>query len=448
LIADECHYAKNDESSRTKALFELAKVTPHILMLSGTPIVNNHTELQTIESVFGKKPPMIRRLLSDVAPDVPEKTRHTLYVHMRQKHVREYVKAFREFEEWLREELAKKLKDGELEETVKKSLVAQALVKIGYLRRIVGKAKVYSAIDFISRAIRVGEPVVVFCEHNETVRRLETLLKKQNIRYVTIKGGTPKNKRLDSVEQFQSGKVPVFIGTKACNTGITLTRSRNLVFLERFWTSADEDQAEDRIRRISQKHKTKIWSLHVKGTVDDRIAQIIEYKRNLMMKTIGLENITEQDQDTVLELMNNWSQMIDIPVLTENSRLGSVKPLPPLPKRENIQSVTFYGKHWNENSTKSWCRMNKYKPIHIKEIKGGYVYTIEQNQNFKQNTLKIEKISKFIHIVVGEPIEHLIKKPKKQKENTPPLTRKPPQRKVQTNTKKKTKPKKRKRFKI
>ena len=407
LIADEAHFAKNEETNRSKALYDIAKKTPHLLLLTGTPLVNNTNELDALHNLFGTdKPPMIRRLLSDVAPDVPEKSRLTLPVYLRPRHAKEYKKAFEEFDEWLKEELAKRMDAGDAEETAKKSLAAEALIKIGYLRRLVGKAKTYAAVDFISRAVRVGEPLVVFCDHGQTIDRITLLLKKQNIGYVVVRGSTPKTQRQKNVEDFQNGKVPIFIGTKAAHTGITLTRARHLVFVERFWTSADEEQAEDRVRRISQKYPTKIWFLHAIGTVDDRIADIIDLKRKMVARSIGSEEIVDEEQETVLGIIEKWSQDVKAPTHNGDSMLGLVKSLPPLPHRSTVQSILFKGKRWNESSVRAWCRMHKYKVQHVKINTNTKQFDvlIQKSLNFKIGTIKIMEISKNIYITHGEPI--------------------------------------------
>ena len=79
--------------------------------------------------------------------------------------------------------------------------------------------------------------------------RLVKALTKQRIRHVVIDGNVSPRDREIAVRAFQAHEVPVFIGTKAAKEGITLTAARHLLFLERYWTSADEEQAEDRIRR-------------------------------------------------------------------------------------------------------------------------------------------------------------------------------------------------------
>lgn len=406
LIADEAQYAKNEEAKRTQSLFRIAQKTPHLLLVSGTPLINSKSELETLERLFGtEKPPMIRRLLTDVAPDVPNKTRMTLPVYLRPRHAEEYKKAFEEFDVWLKTELQKRMGQGEAEEAVRRSLAAEALVKIGYLRRLVGIAKTYAVTDFISRAVRVGEPVVIFCEHSDVITRIQIMLKKLNIGQVTIRGATPKKRRQMYVERFQKGEVPVFIGTKAAHTGITLTRARHLVFAERFWTSADEEQAEDRVRRISQKYETKIWFLHAHGTVDDRIANIIERKREIVAKAIGSEDIDEEEQSNVVEFIAKWSEQVDAPTYKGDPMLGLSRSLPPLPNQYDVQSVLFKGNRWNEASARAWCKMNKYRLTGVRKKKLGIEATLRKVSHFQPTSFKTIKISKQIEIIVGDRIK-------------------------------------------
>ena len=164
LIADEAHFAKNTQAMRSRALAGIAKRVDHVLLLTGTPLINNEAELDNLKSLFGHpNPPMIRRLLCDVAPDIPPKERSSLPVYLPPSVAREYRHAMEEFGDWLEKALAAKMDAGAAEMQARRALAAEALVKIGYLRRIVGYGKVNAAVDFAARAIRIGEPVVFFC---------------------------------------------------------------------------------------------------------------------------------------------------------------------------------------------------------------------------------------------------------------------------------------------
>ena len=407
LIADEAHMAKNMEAMRSRALYGIAKRVNHVLLLTGTPLINSPSELENLKSLFGKpNPPMIRRLLSEVAPDIPPKERSSLPVYLPPSVAREYRHAVEEFADWLEKALSAKMDAGAAETAARRALAAEALVKIGYLRRIVGYGKVNAAVDFAARAIRIGEPVVFFAEHSDVIRRLSQLLKKQNLRHVALVGSTNKKERQRMIKDFQAGKIPIFIGSRAASTGITLHKARHLVFIERYWSSADEEQSEDRIRRIGQKFPTRIWFLHAHGTVDDRIDAIIRRKRRIVRDAIGSEDIAETPEKAVVEMMADWSKQVSAPVAGNgDSYLGLVKRLPPMPKPNEACQVVFKGKRWDRELVECWGRMNGY---HIKKLSreaNGWRAHINPSTTFNPGSFTTFKVSNEIKIVKGIPYQ-------------------------------------------
>ena len=400
LIVDEAHFAKNEEALRSQALHILASRIPHLVLLTGTPLINNERELEVLRGLFGTEdPPMLRRLLEDVAPDIPPKTRSIIPIELRPKQKAEYRRVESDFEFWLQEELRKRLQAGEAEAAAHRAMAAEALVKVGYLRRTLGKAKVFAAAEWIGRAVRMGEPVVVFAEHRTTVRRLQHLLRKQRILYVTIEGATPTGERLKAIDAFQSGKVPVFIGTKAAKEGITLHRARHLLFVERFYTSADEEQAEDRIRRIGQKYATTIWFLHGVETIDDRLSQIIESKRRLIEKAIGSADVNETDESAVMDLISTWGAHSSRS--TDATQLGQAKTLPALPSPAQVCSLMFGAERWTLKSAQIWAKMNGYHAVKV--YKRGKVVTVSNHNPamFYPGSFSSVSLSKDIQAVVG-----------------------------------------------
>ena len=406
IIADEAHYAKGGEDTlRGQALAILARRTPHMILLSGTPLVNRPAELETIKALFGTpEVPMIRRLLEDVLPEIPPKSRSVLRVRMRPKDAADYAKAQKEFAEWLEEELARRLSAGEARAAAERALAAEALTKTGYLRRLVGLAKVPAAIDWISKAVRVGEPVVVFCEHQEVVSRLQRFLTKQRIRHVTIDGSTGRKQRQAAIDAFQNGLCPVFIGTKAAKEGITLTRGRNLLFVERYFTSADEEQAEDRIRRFGQEHPTTVWFLHANETLDDRLQEIIETKRKLVAEHIGSAHVEETEEEAVLELISAWHDNAakHHQPSAEATDLGLGKPLPPLPSASAVLRLSFKPGRWGESTARAWARMHGYKPSSVVVKEGIVRVNVVPMDRFVPGEFTTVQVSADISAVVGE----------------------------------------------
>ena len=406
LIVDECHYAKSgDDTRRGQALSIIAKRTPHMIMLSGTPLVNKAVELETIKGLFGQEQevPMIRRLLEDVLPEIPPKTRSRLTVGLRPKDEAEYRKAEKDFAAWLEEELERRMKAGEARTTAERALAAEALVKTGYLRRLLGLAKVPAAVDWIGRAVRIGEPVIVFCEHQEVVTRLQTLLTKQRIRHVTIDGGTGRKQRQVAIDAFQAGLVPVVIGTKAAKEGITLTRARNLLFVERYFTSADEEQAEDRCRRFGQKYPTTIWFLHAENTLDERLSEIIDIKRKLVNETIGSADIAESDEEAVIDLISAWHDNAAKPLqpTSQATDLGLGKPLPPLPSPNECFQLTFRPPRWTKAAARAWAAMHGFRMTNILTVDGNVRVSVHPLERFVPGRFQNVAISADITATVG-----------------------------------------------
>ena len=402
ILADEAHYAKNMSSLRSTALFTLSKEVKNLILLTGTPIVNNKSELAVLNELLGnEKPPMIRRLLEDVAPDIPPKSRSYLNIKLRPADQLEYNKANDDFEIWLKERKTKLLGEGGAQAEVERTLAAEALAKIGYLRRMLGEAKVPACSDFIGRAIRMGEPVVCFVEHQGALERLSRALSKQRIRHEIIDGSTSPKKRQEIVERFQNYEFPVFIGTRAAKEGITLTAARHLIFLERFFTAADEEQAEDRVRRIGQTLATTIWFLHAYGTVDERVDQIVKSKRQLVRSAIGSHTIEETPLLVVEEMIKDWQANVDESgVQFAGLGLGTI--LPPLPSPKDTHAITFSGSDWTFQKALLWCKMNGYLPSAKTDLRDRFKLIVHPPQVFNKNKFKIFSISKDIKIIHGE----------------------------------------------
>lgn len=400
IIADEAHYAKNPDTRRSSALFDLCQKAPHVLLLTGTPIVNDEDELKVLEHILGtRNPPMIRRLIEDVAPDIPEKKRSYAYINLTPKQRREYDRADDDFAAWLTERKRGLSGEGYSDAEIARTLAAEALAKLGYLRRLLGGAKVDAAVDWIARAVRVGEPVVVFLEHQHVLAGLKKGLRRQRIRFSVLEGSTTLKDRQECVEGFQRGDFPVFIGTRAAKEGITLTRAANLLFLERFFTSADEEQAEDRIRRIGQDRRTTVWYLHAVDTLDDRIDHIVRTKRVIIRKAIGGEDVRETSESNVSSLLKEWGRS----VYTEGRTIMPLGQgtLDPLPSPRDTQGVIFDGKRWTLARAKNWCRMHGYRMGRVTILSKKFKIQVHPTSVFRDGSFSVVSVTRSIKLVVG-----------------------------------------------
>jgi SNF2 family DNA or RNA helicase len=110
---------------------------------------------------------------------------------------------------------------------------------------------------------------------------------------------------------------PIFVlSVKAGGTGLNLTAANHVFHYDRWWNPAVEDQATDRAYRIGQQRSVQVHKLMCAGTVEDKVDQLLERKRQLAATIVGEGEqwITELDDS---ELRNLFSLAPDA-VITED----------------------------------------------------------------------------------------------------------------------------------
>jgi hypothetical protein len=117
------------------------------------------------------------------------------------------------------------------------------------------------------------------------------MLNEEGVTYGVISGSVDNEDRGQIAQDFQNGLFQVLVVTQAAKEGLTLTRANRAYFVERYWTPADEAQAEARIWRIGQTRPTTNYYLLVPGTVDQKMADIIDRKRETIDDVLGDEDI-------------------------------------------------------------------------------------------------------------------------------------------------------------
>jgi SNF2 family DNA or RNA helicase len=152
-----------------------------------------------------------------------------------------------------------------------------------------------------------GESMLVFTQFTQLAAILQEHLDRRGIASLFLHGGTPVHRREEMVDEFQAGTVPVFLlSLKAGGTGLTLTRATHVLHYDRWWNPAVEDQATDRAYRIGQDKPVQVHRLIAEGTLEDRIAELLEKKRDLAEAVVGSGEgwITELSNDELAELVS------------------------------------------------------------------------------------------------------------------------------------------------
>ena len=153
------------------------------------------------------------------------------------------------------------------------------------------------------------ERVLVFTQFREMTEPLAGFLESVfGRRGLVLHGGTPVKQRGALVEQFQKDDGPPFfvLSVKAGGTGLNLTAASHVIHFDRWWNPAVENQATDRAFRIGQKKSVLVHKFVCRGTVEERIDEMIESKRGLSTEVLeggGEVTLTELPNEQLLKLV-------------------------------------------------------------------------------------------------------------------------------------------------
>ena len=164
--------------------------------------------------------------------------------------------------------------------------------------------------EILAEVLQAGERALLFTQYAEFGAMLRGHLAGRFGREVLyLHGGVAKSAREAMVTRFQSDEdwaPPLFVlSLKAGGTGLTLTAANHVVHVDRWWNPAVEDQATDRAFRIGQRRAVQVRKMVSAGTVEEKIAAMINQKRGLAAKIVGTGEswLTELSTDDLAELL-------------------------------------------------------------------------------------------------------------------------------------------------
>jgi superfamily II DNA or RNA helicase len=323
VVADEAQHAKNPLSRTAR---ELRAVPASVrIALTGTPVENRLSELWAIldwttPGLLGHleaftrrvavpveryrdaeatsrlaaliRPFLLRRRKSDagIAPELPPKTESDVFVPLTAEQVTLYEAMVRETMEAI--ERSEGIERAGLVFKLLTALKQICNHPAQYLKQpapLEGRSGKLAAFDELTDIILAGgESMLVFTQYTQMGTLLQQHLDARGIGSLFLHGGVPVPRREEMVDRFQAGDAPVFLlSLKAGGTGLTLTRATHVLHYDRWWNPAVEDQATDRAYRIGQDRPVQVHRLIAEGTLEDRIAALLETKRELADAVIG-----------------------------------------------------------------------------------------------------------------------------------------------------------------
>ncbi len=341
VILDEAQAIKNSGTKQTRAVKELTAASR--IALTGTPVENRLSDLWSLfdflnpgllgtAKQFGSfvkrlqdaqvpsfeplrnlvRPYILRRLKTDkrVISDLPDKTEVKAYCTLSKHQAALYQKAVDDLSEQLETSDGIQRRGIVLAQLMRLKQICNHPAQLGgtndYAPDRSGKFRRLAEIaeEIASRQ----EKVLVFTQFREITDPLAgylaTLFGRAGL---VLHGGTSVRKRKEFVDQFQREDGPPFfvLSLKAGGTGLNLTSASHVIHFDRWWNPAIENQATDRAFRIGQKKNVLVHKFICRGTVEERIDEMIERKRQVAVEAIGGEDsgealLTEMDNATLL----------------------------------------------------------------------------------------------------------------------------------------------------
>ena len=343
VVIDEAQAIKNAAAKQTRAVKALR--AEGRIALTGTPVENNLGDLWSIfdflnpgllgtarafrgfaKQLAAQQPPnyaplrrlvapyILRRMKTDrrVIADLPDKTEVKAWCSLSRKQAALYQDTVDNFARLLEEAS---------DDMSRRGLVLSTLMR---LKQICNHAahgggadwshgdsgKFERLADIATTVASRQEKLLVFTQFTEIIEPLSALLAGVFGRSgLALSGETAVGKRKDLVARFQEDeRIPFFVlSLKAGGSGLTLTAASHVVHFDRWWNPAVENQATDRAFRIGQKRNVLVHKFICRGTIEERIDEMIEAKQHMATQLLGSGsgevNLTELATSELLDLV-------------------------------------------------------------------------------------------------------------------------------------------------
>ena len=167
-----------------------------------------------------------------------------------------------------------------------------------------GSAKLDWLSTHVPELMEEGRKVLIFSQFTSMLALIADMLNEQKIEFALLTGDTLD--RDTPIEQFQSGKVSVFLlSLKAGGVGLNLTAADTVIHYDPWWNPAVEAQATARAHRMGQDKPVIVTKLVAKGTLEERMLTMLARKRDLASALLdgegnALTGLTVADVDALL----------------------------------------------------------------------------------------------------------------------------------------------------
>jgi superfamily II DNA or RNA helicase len=337
-VLDEAQFIKNSQSLRAQAAFRIDAAQR--IAATGTPVENHAADLWSIfhfinpgllgeftdfnrrfvkpidreggespEALLRRviRPYVLRRLKRDVLQELPPLTEVSHEVELSKDETARYAV------------LRKQIHDKLFTAWGKRENKLEVLAEITRLRRFcchprlvfpeadIESSKVQAFLELAEELRENGHRALVFSQFVDFLSLVREQLGERRIPYEYLDGSTPQAERQKRVDAFQNGSASLFlISLKAGGFGLNLTAADYVIHLDPWWNPAVESQATDRAHRIGQQRRVTVYRLVTKHTIEEKIVELHEKKRNLARTLLDGGSKAEQlGNDELLKLIED-----------------------------------------------------------------------------------------------------------------------------------------------
>ncbi|MDU5247557.1 MAG: C-terminal helicase domain-containing protein, partial [Varibaculum cambriense] len=142
---------------------------------------------------------------------------------------------------------------------------------------------------------------LVFSQFTSYLKLIKEALEEAGIKTAYLDGSTRQRDQV--VKEFSEGDAQAFlISLRAGGTGLTLTAADYVFVMDPWWNPAVEEQAIDRAHRIGQKRPVNVYRLVAKGTIEEKVSQLQQRKRDLFTSVVKSSgSLTELASSLLME---------------------------------------------------------------------------------------------------------------------------------------------------
>lgn len=315
-FVDEAHYLRNHKSAQSKAVFKVK--ADHRFALTGTPTVKHATDIwgilhflypkkftgfwafanryfnvttnyfghQEIGNVLVDREDELKEIVGmlsvqrkrkEVMQWLPKKQYVTHYVEMGKKQRKMYEQMAEDFLVTVDNEVVLDTANVLAQMTrMRQILLDPSLVGLE-----ADSGKTEALLEWLEDN---NEPVVIMSMFTSYLNKLYDVFSQKGYKVGQINGQMSAKEKQESAVAFQKGTIDVLLcNIISAGTGFTLDRAETIIFTDKAWNPAENQQAEDRITPTTEEnnHSHTIISFVCKESFDESLEGLLRNKKSI-----------------------------------------------------------------------------------------------------------------------------------------------------------------------